>query len=94
MTNVDWLDEYSEHDVNPFLPEDLPYWLSPIVCTIPGQILALQIALERGLDSGPAAQAEQDYFDLLTSGPQDFFCCFQETNRKNFSWEVLTCPTN
>jgi glucosamine--fructose-6-phosphate aminotransferase (isomerizing) len=48
MTNVDWLDHYSKNIIR--LPEELPDWLSPIVCTIPGQILALHLALEKGLD--------------------------------------------
>jgi glutamine---fructose-6-phosphate transaminase (isomerizing) len=32
------------------LPADLPEWLSPIVGVIPGQLLALQLALARGFD--------------------------------------------
>jgi glucosamine--fructose-6-phosphate aminotransferase (isomerizing) len=32
------------------LPESLPEWLSPIVATVPGQLLALHLALEKGLD--------------------------------------------
>lgn len=48
MTNVNWLDHYSKNIIR--LPEELPDWLSPIACTIPGQMLALHLALERGLD--------------------------------------------
>ena len=32
------------------LPPDLPEWLSPIVGVIPGQLLALNLALVKGLD--------------------------------------------
>jgi glucosamine--fructose-6-phosphate aminotransferase (isomerizing) len=32
------------------LPAPLPEWLSPIVCAIPGQFLALHLALARGYD--------------------------------------------
>jgi glucosamine--fructose-6-phosphate aminotransferase (isomerizing) len=32
------------------LPEDLPEWLSPIVAVVPGQLLALKLALHLGLD--------------------------------------------
>jgi glucosamine--fructose-6-phosphate aminotransferase (isomerizing) len=48
MTNVDWLDHYSSNIIR--MPEELPDWLSPIVCTVPGQLLALHLALEKGLD--------------------------------------------
>ncbi len=48
MTNVDWLDKYSEDIIR--LPEDLPDWLSPIVCTVPGQLLALHLSLAKGID--------------------------------------------
>jgi len=48
MTNVDWLDKYSEDILR--LPEDLPDWLSPIVCTVPGQLLALHLSLAKGID--------------------------------------------
>ncbi len=32
------------------IPQGVPEWLSPIVAVIPGQILAWQMALSRGLD--------------------------------------------
>ena len=48
MTNVDWLDKYSENIIR--LPEKLPDWLSPIVCTVPGQLLALHLSLAKGID--------------------------------------------
>jgi glucosamine--fructose-6-phosphate aminotransferase (isomerizing) len=32
------------------LPEDMPEWLSPIVATVPGQLLALHLALARGVN--------------------------------------------
>jgi glucosamine--fructose-6-phosphate aminotransferase (isomerizing) len=48
MTNVDWLDKYSDDIIR--LPEDLPDWLSPIVCTVPGQLLALHLSLAKGID--------------------------------------------
>jgi glucosamine--fructose-6-phosphate aminotransferase (isomerizing) len=32
------------------LPDPLPEWLSPIVATVPGQLLALHLSLEKGLD--------------------------------------------
>ena len=48
MTNVGWLDDISPNIIH--LPESLPDWLSPIVCTVPGQLLGLHLALQRGLD--------------------------------------------
>lgn len=48
MTNVDWLDKFSKDIIH--LPEDLPEWLSPIVCTVPGQLLALQLSIAKGVD--------------------------------------------
>ena len=32
------------------LPANMPEWLAPIVTTIPGQLLALHLALEKGND--------------------------------------------
>jgi glucosamine--fructose-6-phosphate aminotransferase (isomerizing) len=32
------------------LPKNLPGWLSPIIATVPGQLLALELAIEKGLD--------------------------------------------
>jgi glucosamine--fructose-6-phosphate aminotransferase (isomerizing) len=32
------------------LPEGIPEWLSPIVAIIPGQLMALQLTLAKGLD--------------------------------------------
>ena len=32
------------------IPQDVPEWLSPVISVIPGQILAWQMALSRGLD--------------------------------------------
>ena len=32
------------------LPADLPEWLAPIVATVPGQLLALELALAKGID--------------------------------------------
>ena len=35
----------------PFLiPSQIPEWLSPLVCVIPGQIFAMQLAIEKGID--------------------------------------------
>jgi glucosamine--fructose-6-phosphate aminotransferase (isomerizing) len=34
----------------PFKVADSPEWLSPIVCTLPGQLFARQLALEKGLN--------------------------------------------
>jgi glutamine---fructose-6-phosphate transaminase (isomerizing) len=48
MTNVDWLDKFSEFIIR--LPQSLPDWLSPIICTIPGQLLALHLSLAKGID--------------------------------------------
>jgi glucosamine--fructose-6-phosphate aminotransferase (isomerizing) len=48
MTNIDWLDKYSNDIIR--LPEEMPDWLSPIVCTVPGQLLALNLSLEKGID--------------------------------------------
>jgi glucosamine--fructose-6-phosphate aminotransferase (isomerizing) len=40
-------------DVDAFvaLPADVPEWLSPLTCVIPGQKLAVELALTRGLDA-------------------------------------------
>ena len=48
MTNVPWLDKVTQELIQ--LPEDMPEWLSPIVCTVPGQLLALQLSLAKGID--------------------------------------------
>jgi glucosamine--fructose-6-phosphate aminotransferase (isomerizing) len=48
MTNVDWLDKFSEFIIR--LPKDLPDWLSPVVSTVPGQLLALHLSLAKGID--------------------------------------------
>jgi glucosamine--fructose-6-phosphate aminotransferase (isomerizing) len=48
MTNVDWLDEHGKNMIR--LPEELPDWISPIVSVVPGQLLALNLALAKGLD--------------------------------------------
>lgn len=37
-------------DVPLELPVSVPEWLSPVVCVVPGQMLALHLALARGLD--------------------------------------------
>lgn len=48
MTNVEWLDKFSKFIIR--LPQDLPDWISPIVCTVPGQLLALHLSLAKGID--------------------------------------------
>lgn len=48
MTNAPWTEKFSKDLI--LLPEDLPEWLSPIVCTVPGQLLALQLSLAKGVD--------------------------------------------
>ena len=48
MTNVPWLEEYSKSVIQ--LPGELPEWLSPIVATVPGQLLALHLSLLKGVD--------------------------------------------
>ena len=40
--------EQSDYAIS--LPESLPGWLSPIISTIPGQLLALELATAKGLD--------------------------------------------
>ncbi len=48
MTNAPWLEKYSDPPIR--LPGEMPEWLSPIVGTVPGQLLALHLALARGVD--------------------------------------------
>lgn len=48
MTNAPWLEEFSETTIR--LPQEMPEWLSPIVGSIPGQLLALHLALAKGID--------------------------------------------
>ena len=40
----------SQCDLPIRLPTDLPEWLSPLIATIPGQLLALHLCLEKGFD--------------------------------------------
>jgi glucosamine--fructose-6-phosphate aminotransferase (isomerizing) len=48
MTNAPWLHKLTKTPIN--LPEEMPEWLSPIVGTIPGQLLALHLSLAKGID--------------------------------------------
>jgi len=48
MTNAPWLCKLSKTPIQ--LPEDMPEWLSPIVGTVPGQLLALHLSLAKGID--------------------------------------------
>jgi glucosamine--fructose-6-phosphate aminotransferase (isomerizing) len=32
------------------IPEDIPEWLTPLAAVIPGQLFAMQLAIEKGLD--------------------------------------------
>ncbi|UCD99713.1 MAG: SIS domain-containing protein [Chloroflexota bacterium] len=48
MTNAPWLMKITKNPI--LLPEEMPEWLSPIVSTIPGQMLALNLSLAKGID--------------------------------------------
>lgn len=48
MTNVPWLEDITDTPIR--LPEEMPEWLSPIVGTVPGQLLALHLSLAKGID--------------------------------------------
>ena len=48
FSNVDELLDTSPHPVR--LPQSMPGWLSPIISTIPGQLLALELAQAKNLD--------------------------------------------
>lgn len=48
MSNAPWLHKLTENPVH--LPDELPEWLSPIVGTVPGQLLALHLSLAKGID--------------------------------------------
>lgn len=48
MTNAPWLYKLSKTPIQ--LSEDMPEWLSPIVGTVPGQLLALHLSLAKGID--------------------------------------------
>lgn len=48
ISNVDDVLSLSSHAIH--LPKDMPGWLSPIISIIPGQLLALELALAKGLD--------------------------------------------
>ena len=48
MTNAPWLYKLTKTPIR--LPEEMPEWLSPIVGTIPGQLLALHLSLAKGID--------------------------------------------
>ena len=44
------IDLINEIELSVTLPDNLPEWLSPIVAVIPGQLLALNLALVKGFD--------------------------------------------
>ena len=48
MTNAPWLEKFSNPPIR--LPEEMPEWLSPIVGTVPGQLLALHLSVARGIN--------------------------------------------
>lgn len=48
MTNAPGLYRVAKTPIH--LPEEMPEWLSPIVGTIPGQLLALHLSLAKGID--------------------------------------------
>lgn len=45
MTNAPWLHEFTKSPLE--LPDGMPEWLSPIVGTVPGQLLALHLSLAK-----------------------------------------------
>ncbi len=48
MTNAPWLNKFTKVPI--VLPDEMPEWLSPIVCTVPGQLLALHLSLAKDVD--------------------------------------------
>jgi glucosamine--fructose-6-phosphate aminotransferase (isomerizing) len=48
MTNAPWLHKFTKIPIH--LPDEMPEWLSPIVSTVPGQLLALHLSLVKGVD--------------------------------------------
>lgn len=46
----DNIDILSKADVELRIPEGIPEWLSPMVAIIPGQMMALQLTLAKGLN--------------------------------------------
>jgi glucosamine--fructose-6-phosphate aminotransferase (isomerizing) len=48
MTNTNKLQEFTNSLIE--LPDDMPEWLSPIVTTVPGQLLALHLSLAKNVD--------------------------------------------
>jgi glucosamine--fructose-6-phosphate aminotransferase (isomerizing) len=48
LSNEDELLATSPHPVR--LPQSMPGWLSPIIATMPGQLLALELAQAKNLD--------------------------------------------
>ena len=48
ISNAPWLHKLTDNPIH--LPEELPEWLSPIVGTVPGQLLALHLAIAKGID--------------------------------------------
>jgi glucosamine--fructose-6-phosphate aminotransferase (isomerizing) len=51
LVTISNVEEALRESITPIgLPDGLPEWLSPIVATIPGQLLALELALAKGFD--------------------------------------------
>jgi glucosamine--fructose-6-phosphate aminotransferase (isomerizing) len=48
MTNAPWLHDFTKYPI--LLPDEMPEWLSPIVGTVPGQLLALHLSLAKNVD--------------------------------------------
>ena len=48
MTNLKDLNRDTEDVIQ--VPQAVPDWLSPVVCTVPGQLLALHLALQKGIN--------------------------------------------
>lgn len=48
MTNVISLNKHSESVIE--LPENMPEWISPIVATVPGQLLAMYLSIAKNVD--------------------------------------------
>ena len=48
MTNAPWLHDFTKYPIQ--LPDEMPEWLSPIVGTVPGQLLALHLSLAKNVN--------------------------------------------
>ena len=63
FSNIEALLAQTEFAVR--LPGEMPDWLAPVITTIPGQLMALNLCLEKGYDPDNPRRIKENYFDLL-----------------------------